>query len=872
MAHARDGNMANHTNNARSVHAPALRLGVLSLVLLMSAAAIALGPLSTGRELPGAPLILSWWVLVLLFALGELLEVPLESRGEAHSLTFIELAYVIGLAFATPGELVVGRVLGGVIVLVFVRHQSLPKLVTNLSIFAAEAAVATLVFRAVLGDASPPELQGWLAFILAMLSAHAVGVSGVTAGITITSGWPGRAVLHQVIIFGGIVNVANTLAGLAFVSSIWEESNVGVLLVGLALVLFFLYRAYTRLGERHKNLETLHDFTRGLGGSLEMEELEQAVLQGAQTILRGEHGALLLPPVRAGAPATRLVSSGDELRRSSISVIELEADLTILLPDGTSRLFEPGQPLPGWLAEIGIKDGAIVPLLNDGTVSGAMIVANRLTEVSSFVEDDLRVFETLASHASVALENGRLVAHLQHEAREKAYQALHDPVTDLPNRTSLHDQLEEAIRQAKASELSVGLVFVDLDTFKEVTDTLGTATSDRLLVEVRDRLETLLPDTATLARFTGDQFAVLMRRVVHEDEVMGLAESIHAEFDSPFTAEGVSLVLGASIGVALYPAHAPSADLLQQRADAATYTARVARSGIEMYVAETDPYAPRRLALAAELREALEQDEVDVYLQPKVSLADGHVVGAEALVRWTHPRLGPLSPDQFIPAAEHTGVIRYLTLYVVRGALAQCRRWRDDGIDLTISVNLSARNLFDSHLVEDIGEAMRTAGVPRGVLTLELTESTVMSGSRRSMAVLEGLRDLGVGLSVDDFGTGYSSISHLRQLPVTELKIDKSFVGQMTVNEHDAVIVRTLIELGARMGLDTVAEGVESTEAFDLLKEYGCDQAQGYLLSRPLPIAQFEAWLARQQVQRIDRGEAVVPFLRERRAASSDDG
>jgi diguanylate cyclase (GGDEF)-like protein len=617
-------------------------------------------------------------------------------------------------------------------------------------------------------------------------------------------------------------------------------------------------------------LETLHDFTRGLGGSLEIHELERAVVEGARSILRGEQGALLLPPIRDTAPATRVVASGDDTARSNISPTELAADLAILLPDGEARLFEPGQPLPGWLAEIGVKDAAIVPLTHEGIVTGAMLVANRLTEVSEFVEDDLRVFETLANHASVALENGRLVAHLQHEAKEQAYLALHDSVTGLPNRTALQDQLDAAIQRAKASELGLALIFVDLDTFKEVNDTLGMATGDRLLLEVRQRVEAVLPTTATLARFTGDQFAVLVTGVTDVDEVMLLAEAIHAEFDSPFTADAVSLVLGASLGIALYPEHASSADLLLQRTDAATYMARLEGSGIEVYASDSDPYAPRRLALAADLREALERDEVDVYVQPKVNVADGVVVGAEALVRWTHPRLGPLSPDQFIPAAEHTGVIRALTAYVVRDALAQCRAWRDAGLDLTIAVNLSARNLFDSHLVEDIGAAIERAGVPASALTLELTESTVMGGSKRSMAVLEGLQSLGVGLSVDDFGTGYSSLSHLRQLPVTELKVDKSFVSTMTSNEHDAVIVRALIDLGHSLGLHTVAEGVESTEAWDLLREYGCDEAQGYLLSRPLPAAQFTAWLARQQVRRIDLGDEVIPFLRERRAIADE--
>ncbi len=847
-----------------------LRLGILSASLLALTLALYAGPLDSYGPLPGRPFAISWWAVAVLFALGELLEVPIESRGEAHSLTFTEVAFVLGLGLADPGALILGRAVGGVMVLVLVRRQSLPKLMTNAAMFAAEAAVASLVFRTVLGHATPPEIRGWLAYISAMLSSHAVGILVVSVGITILSGWPGRRLVQQVAVFGAVVNLANTSVGLAVVASLWQRSTIGLLLLVLLLIVFLLYRSYTRLTERHKSLETLHEFTRALGGSLEIHELERAVVEGARGILRGEQGALLLPPIREGAPATRVLAHEDSTVRSNISPTELAADLAILLPNGESRLYLPGQPLPGWLAEIGVKDAAIVPLVTDGVTSGAMLVANRLTEVSEFVEEDLRVFETLASHANVALENGRLVAHLQYEAQEQAYLALHDRVTGLPNRSSLEELLGQAIQRSKVTELGCALVFVDLDTFKEVNDTLGTATGDKLLSEVRQRVQTLLPPTATLARFTGDQFAVLVTSVVDQGAVIELAETIHAAFETPFTADAISLVLGASLGIALYPEHAATPDLLLQRADAATYAARLEGSGIEVYAAESDPYAPRRLALAADLREALERDEVDVYIQPKVSLADGVVVGGEALVRWTHPRLGPLSPDQFIPAAEYTGVIRALTLYVVRGALAQCRSWRDEGMDLTVSVNLSARNLYDSHLVEDIGAAIQAAGVPASALTLELTESTVMSGSRRSMSVLEGLRDLGVDLSVDDFGTGYSSLSHLRELPVSELKVDKSFVSTMTANEQDAVIVRALIDLGRSLGLRTVAEGVENTDAWDMLKEFGCEEAQGYLLSRPVPAEQFVAWLARQQVRQIDHGDEVVLFKRDRRVAGND--
>jgi diguanylate cyclase (GGDEF)-like protein len=845
----------------------------LALVVpLLAIAGVALvGPLRGVGYLEGAPFHLPLFGVFLGFVAAELLAVEIESRSEAHSVNFGELTYVAALVFATPTDVVLGRVLAMAVAMGLVRRQSFHKLLVNVSMTGVEAAVACMVFHAVLGTNSPSEPAGWLAVYGATASSYMVSTALVTIAITVFSGFPGRRMIEQVIVVGGVVAFANTTVGIILVGSLWNESYLGLLVGVVAAVLFILHRSYTRLGERHKNLETLHDFTRSLGDATEIAELEEAVALGAREILRGEHVVLLLPPVRDGVQASRLVMRNDETMRESVSPSQLASDLSLLLPRNEARLHTPGEPLPGWLGEIGVKDAAIVPLTTEGVTVGAMVVANRLTEVSSFEEDDLRLFETLANHANVALANGRLVSTLQYDAQEKAHQALHDPVTDLPNRTMLQQRLEEAITHARRSELCVALLFVDLATFKEVNDTLGIATGDRLLVEVRDRIGALLPEHAQLARFTGDQFAVLVTDVSEDDLVHGLAEQVLNAFESPFTSGDVSLVLAANIGVAMYPEHAATAELLLQRADAATYRARQEGSGIEVYAAETDPYAPRRLALAADLREALDADEVDVYVQPKLSLRDGMVVGAEALVRWDHPRLGFLTPDQFIPAAEHTGVIRQLTLYVVRNALAQCRTWRDAGLDLSVSVNLSARNLFDSHLVEDIGEAIAAVDLPASLLTLELTESTVMSESNRSKLVLDGLQELGVRLSVDDFGTGYSSLTHLRSLPVTELKIDKSFVMTMTVNDQDAVIVRTLVELGRSLGLRTVAEGVESADAQALLRGYGCEEAQGYLFSRPLPAEQFTLWLARQNVRRIDHGNEVVRFPSAGRRAVGDD-
>jgi predicted signal transduction protein with EAL and GGDEF domain len=334
--------------------------------------------------------------------------------------------------------------------------------------------------------------------------------------------------------------------------------------------------------------------------------------------------------------------------------------------------------------------------------------------------------------------------------------------------------------------------------------------------------------------------------VADSEAVIGAARLLIAGFDPPFQTEGVLLALSVNVGIAVYPEQAIDVPSLIQRAHIAADAAKRHRSGWELYDPTHDPATPRRLALAADLREALETDGLDVCFQPKVELATGIVRGAEALVRWNHPRLGRVKPDEFIAIAEQTGDIRTLTMIVMRKALAECRSWRDFGLDLSVAVNLSARNLLDLHLVDDVAAAIDEAGVPPSTLTLELTESMVMSESQRSVDVLSGLNELGVRLSCDDFGTGYSSLAHLRRLPIGEIKIDKSFIARMAVDESDRAIARSVLALGRDLGLVTVAEGVESREGWDLLTQLGCDLAQGFVVCPPLTAHQFGEWLGRR--------------------------
>jgi diguanylate cyclase (GGDEF)-like protein len=820
--------------------------------------------------LPRSPFAIPWWALAIAFAVAEVVEIDIEIRGETHSLTFTEIPCLVALAFASPEAYVLARLLGGLAGLAIVRRQSPQKLLFNLAMFLVETAAALIVYRALLGTHVPADPAGWLPAVAATATQFAISTMCVAVVITLYSGWPGRAWVQRVVGFGVGALLLSTVTGLITIGSLWRDARSGFLLVILASALPLIYRSYVKLSERYRNLTALHGFTALVGQSVELAAVGPAVLDGARQLLRAEHAGLVLLPVGADDVARRFASSNRESASDLVDVTEAVDEIKQLLPDGAARAVNPQDALPPWLSALSPKDILVAPLTADGALVGVLVVAGRLTDVNTFDADDLHLFETVANHASVALQKGRLVTQLQQEVAQRAHQALHDALTDLPNRVLLNEALTAEIDKAWRQSGRVGLLLVDLETFKEVNDTLGHETGDRLLLQVCERLQAFLPEEALLARFGGDEFAVLLPTVADSDEALSLAQRLHTCFEAPFVSEGVSLALGINVGVAVYPDHATDVTTMFQRADAATYAARLDRSGYELYSPERDPYTPRRLALAAELREAIEAYELDVYFQPKIHVATGIVRGAEALVRWDHPRLGPLSPDKFIPAAEHTGVIRPLTLYVVAQALEQCRTWRARGLELGVAVNLSARNLLDLQLVDDIAALIDQTGLAPASLTLELTESTVMSDSRRSLEILEGLHDLGVRLSVDDFGTGYSSLAHLRRLPVSEIKIDRSFVATMAVNQSDRSIVRSILELGRSLGLRTVAEGVENADAWELLREFNCEEAQGFFIARPLPIPQFDEWINGRPVGRLGTSERPVAVLEEYRRPISE--
>ena len=422
-------------------------------------------------------------------------------------------------------------------------------------------------------------------------------------------------------------------------------------------------------------------------------------------------------------------------------------------------------------------------------------------------------------------------------------QATHDALTALPNRTLFVERLEALIAAAQRSGDSVGMIMMDIDRFKEINDTLGHHFGDQLLVEIGRRLTQSLRGGDTVARLGGDEFAISFH-VREADHALDVARHIAGSLQVPFILGGVSIDVDASMGIAILPLHAIDAAALMKRADIAMYDAKKNHTNIAIYEAGRDEHSVRRLSLLSELRQAIQRDELELHYQPNISFRSGRVVYAEALVRWNHPTYGRMPPDEFIPLAEQSGTIGALTKWVLRAAIRECASWDGIAAPLTVGVNLSALDLFDSELPTYISGLLADAHLPSTRLVLEITESAIMKDPAYALKILRELKSRGVRLAIDDFGTGYSSLAHLKRLPVDELKIDKSFVLNLTAQStDDAVIVRSTIELGHNMGLTVIAEGVETVEALDILKRLGCDMAQGYYMSPPLPVEKFRRWI-----------------------------
>ena len=422
-------------------------------------------------------------------------------------------------------------------------------------------------------------------------------------------------------------------------------------------------------------------------------------------------------------------------------------------------------------------------------------------------------------------------------------QATYDVLTDLPNRVLLFERLEKAIDSARRDRAIVALLVMDLDRFKEINDTFGHHFGDMILKQIAIRLRSQLYPSDTLARLGGDEFGIVLTRAGDSSDVAGLARRILDSLEQPFAIDGHLLEVGASIGIALYPTQGTDARTLMRRADAAMYAAKGTNVGYAFHNEEHESHTPEQLALIVEMRGAMERDEFQLYYQPKLHLKSGLMTRAEVLIRWQHPKRGLLQPVSFIPIAERTGLIKPMTDWIIDRMLRQCREWHDIGAPVHVAVNISAKSLQEQTLPAKIQAALDKWNMDPRFLKVEITESSIMADPAHALAITSMLQSMGVRLSLDDFGTGFSSLTTLRQLPIDELKIDKSFVMGMSASEGDATIVRTMIDLAHNLGKQVCAEGVEDELTWKRLGDMGCDLAQGYWISKPLPADEFLQWL-----------------------------
>jgi diguanylate cyclase (GGDEF)-like protein len=515
-----------------------------------------------------------------------------------------------------------------------------------------------------------------------------------------------------------------------------------------------------------------------------------------------------------------------------------------------------------------------VPLQYDGAArpDGVIELYLPYAPVAAAVREDVRTM-TIALGVSLALFYVvvfRLIASaskklrrqteaLQTSAERDRHHATHDALTGLPNWELLRDRLDQSLAAASRSAGEVAMLLIDLDRFKEINDSLGHSYGDKLLCQVGPRLQSVLREGDTVARLGGDEFAVLLPLVDGVAEARSVAERLREALHRPFDVDGVALDVEASIGIVVSPWHGTDTEALLRNADIAMYAAKELKAGAVVFRPEEHVTAPSRLSVLGDLRRALDgSDELFLHFQPKYTLDGERIEGVEALLRWHHPTVGLIPPDEFIPAAEGTGIILRLTEHVLDLALVQMRAWLDRGHAVPTAVNLSTRCLLDAGLPDLVQRLLAEHRVPAQLLRLEVTESAVMGDAARCMEVLQRLHDLGVRLSIDDFGTGYSSMAYLRRLPVDELKIDRSFVLGMTTTQHDAVLVRTAIDLGHNLGLTVVAEGVEGVEHVTALRALGCDIAQGYHYARPMAADQLDDLLDRVGTIHDERGSAAT--------------
>jgi diguanylate cyclase (GGDEF)-like protein len=805
--------------------APARQWLVRLIIAAMAVAGVGAALPLLHRPAVVSDVAVSAWVIVVAFAVAESFVAHVYINRQARTFSLSEIPFVLGLAYVSPIGLIAGRVLGSLFALVFVRRQPLVKLAFNLAYFTLDASLAIYVYRAALGSAAPHDPRGWLAAYAAMSVSLALGSLAISLVIGAAEGAWMRSPLESLLGMGSITAGLSTTLGLLVVAGLAPARVSEWLFLVASGMILVAYQSHARVRRRASHVAELYDFSKALASALSRGALDFALLELTSDLLRAEDAELILT---------------DENRTALIRM--QSGSVSVLHGDPAEVLLRTRRAALGTRSVVFVHDTLVAALRSGDDDLGTLCVSGRRGEVDQFSQDDLRLFETLSTHASISLRNFRLLERVRQEANERERQALHDALTGLPNRTLLDSELRNALATRRGDH-SVVVMLVDLDRFKEVNDTLGHHQGDALLRLIATRILEVAVPGAVVARLGGDEFAIVLTTTMGRPEIKTAADALERRLLEPFVLADVELEVGCSIGIAIAPDDGADPATLLQRADVAMYAAKRGSNSSEFYDPSIDHATPQQLALAAELRRDIARGALLVEYQPKAALPSGDVVGVEALARWHHPQQGFISPETFIGIAERSGLIRSLTDHVLDVAIGQLAQWRATGLDLTLAVNISVRNLLDDSLPPTVANALARHRVPASSLTLEITESTLIADPARTIATLNRLSAMGVALAIDDFGTGYSSLSYLRRLPVDEIKIDKSFVQRMTADESDSVIVRSTIDLGHNLGLQVTAEGVEDGQTWQLLAAAGCDEAQGFFLRASGTGAQMTRWL-----------------------------
>ena len=820
---------------------PAVKVWTLTGLLAFVAAGIYFSAL---QHVPSPPNgWIPWLVFAVAFALAELKVVDVHFRRETHSFSLSEFPAVIGFFLLSPTDYLLAVFVGAGLALLVQRRQRLIKTVFNLANFVCIAAVSLMIVNSLARIDGVPGPQEWAIAFVATSVATVIGAVTIALVITLSGGAPQFEKLPEMIRFGSMVSFANT--SLALLAVVIIQTNPSLLwLMALPLfIVFVAYRAYLSEREKHERLELLYQSSRILQHSPELDSSLVAILDHARTMFRAELAEVVLYPRSGDFEALRTSSWHERDPEVMVPTRDFGANLLypMVLRVSGPFFFESG-------VHANVKHGMGAPLRGESELIGSLMIGNRLTEGTSFVDDDLRLLETLSNQIGVALENGHLersLAELSRLKEELNFQAFHDSLTGLANRSLFVDRVTEHLAACKDGRMPV-ILFLDLDDFKTVNDTLGHAAGDRLLIDVAERLRGELRPEDLPARLGGDEFAVLLDDDQDLEVAVAVADRIVDSLRVGFLLGTSEVQVGGSIGIAAARLGTERADELLRNADVAMYTAKTSgKNRVAIFEPTMHAAIVARHELSRELSKSLGRGELVLQYQPILDLRTSTAIGVEALVRWRHPTRGLLGPDEFIPLAEETGTIVALGTWVLEESCRQAAEWSSAsslGRSITITVNLASQQLQEPDFVETLTSVLEESGLLPDQLVLEMTETVIFHDTSATIARLEEIRALGVRIAIDDFGTGYSSLGYLRRFRVDILKVAKEFIGE-TDNPDEWPFAAAIVALGRALGMTIIAEGIEEPAQLAHLRGLGCELGQGYLFAQPLDADAARAYL-----------------------------